>query len=216
MYVLCTNYVLLGVVPTAQPIIINHHLWSTADRDAELISFATSKHGTFKHASEASFFELAPALMHGLGVPNWQPDEYAFGRILRFFFMALPGAADVDASMYAEVAIFSRGEIDSASGLPTISLDRVIPMPRVIPARLLVTPIIAAPLLSRDQESIMSCARKARARLAAVDSTSLKSQTRLKVKRQHRLLTQCDRDLQVMGGTCVRVILGGTINLSAA
>ena len=93
-------------MPTAQPIIINHHLWSTADRDAELISFVTRKHGTFKHASEASFFELAPALMHGLGVPNWQPDEYAFGRILRFFFMALPGAADVDASMYAEVAYF--------------------------------------------------------------------------------------------------------------
>ena len=217
MYVVCTIYVLLGIVPTIQPIIINYHVWSTADRDAELISFAASKHGSFKHASEASFFELAPTLMRGLGVPTWQPDEFALGRILRFFFVALPGrVADADASMNAEVAIFSRGEIDYATGLPTINLDRVIPMPRVIPAKLLVTPIIAAPLLSRDQEKIMSCARKARACLAAVDSTSLNSKTRLKVKRQHRLLTQCERDLQVMGGTRVRLILGGTINLSSA
>ena len=93
----------LGIVPVGRTIIINYHSWSTAHRDAELLRFKWGKRGSFKHASEASFFELAPAVMCGLGVPDWRPDEFAFGRIQRFFFVVLtegPSSAQAAFQLY--------------------------------------------------------------------------------------------------------------------
>jgi hypothetical protein len=206
----------LGIVPVERTIIINYHLWTTADRDAHLLTFAARKRGSFKHASEASFFELAPAVMCGLGVPGWQPDEYAYGRILRFFFVALAqGPSSLDAVMYAEVSMFSPGAVDEASGLPTINIDRVIPSPRVIPAKLLTTPVIAAPLTTIDQDAFMACERKHREFLATVEGTRLSSSAKLKVRRAHRELAQCAEALQLLGGSIrTRLILGGTIKLA--
>ena len=206
----------LGIVPVERTIIINYHLWTTADRDAHLLTFATRKRGSFKHASEASFFELAPAVMCGLGVPGWRPDEYAYGRILRFFFVALAqGPSSLDAVMYAEVSMFSPGAVDEASGLPTINIDRVIPSPRVIPAKLLTTPVIAAPLTTIDQDTFMACERKHREFLATVEGTRLSRSAKLKVRRAHRELAQCAEALQLLGGSIrTRLILGGTIKLA--
>ena len=154
--------------------------------------------------------------MCGLGVPGWRPDEFAFGRILRFFFVALEqGPSQLDAVMYAEVSLFSRGAVDEASGLPTINLDRVMPSPRVIPAKLLTTPVIAAPLTTLDQEAIMASERKNREFLSTVDGTKLSSTTQLKVRRAQKELAQCAEYLQFLGGNNrERLILGSTIKLA--
>ena len=210
------NMCFLGIVPVGRTIIINYHSWSTAHRDAELLRFKWGKRGSFKHASEASFFELAPAVMCGLGVPDWRPDEFAFGRIQRFFFVVLTeGPSSAQAAMYAEVVLFSRGAVDEASGLPTINLDRIIPLPRVIPAKLLTTPIVAAPLLSRDHDTILACARKSRDFLSTVEGMTLTHANKVKVRRAHQQLVQCDQDLRIIGGsTSTRLILGSTIKLT--
>lgn len=212
MYIICA----LGMVPVERTIIINYHAWSTAHRDAQLLDFKWRKRGSFKHASEASFFELAPAVMRGLGVPGWGPDEFAFGRIQRFFFVVLAEALPhAQAAMYAEVAMFSRGAVDEASGLPTINLDRIIPLPRIIPAKLLTTPIVAAPLLSNDHDTILACARRSRDFLSKIEGTELTHANRVKARRAHQQLAQCRQDLRLFAGNSnTRLILGSTIKLT--
>ena len=210
---------LAGVVPEGQRISINYRDWSTAACDARLLSLSTLKFGSFKHASQASFFELAPPIMHGLGVAKWPPDQYAYGRVLRFFFIMLPTGpdhSDVHASMFAEVSIFARGVVDDASGLPTIDIDRVLSSPRIIPANLLITPIIAAPLPTHDEVVVMASARKSRSYLGSVDphAATRNAKTRRKVRQAQANLLSCARDLKTLGGTTTRLILGSTITLN--
>ena len=111
--------------------------------------------------------------------------------------------------------MFSPGAVDEASGLPTINIDRVIPSPRVIPAKLLTTPVIAAPLTTIDQDTFMACERKHREFLATVEGTRLSSSAKLKVRRAQKELAQCAEALQLLGGSIrTRLILGGTIKLA--
>ena len=208
---------LAGVVPVGQRISINYRDWSTAACDARLLSLSTLKFGCFKHASQASFFELAPPIMHGLGVAGWPPHQYAFGRVLRFFFIMLPTGTDhTDVSMFAEVSIFARGAIDDASGLPTINLDSVLSSPRVIPANLLITPIIAAPLPTHDELVVLASARKNRSYLGSVDphAATHNPKTRRKVRQAQANLSSCARDMKTLGGTTTRLVLGSTIILN--